>query len=197
MTTAQDTACSTAAPDTSSANPPALVPPPIGAYWPGQGGFYAGITRGDEGQGDRHLIVATADASPKRLQFGNYGTLIDGIDSERDGAANTLALVAHGGHPAAEACAAYTADGHTDFYLPSRRELALCFANVGDTFDTSGWYWSSTQLSRNGAFGQDFEYGSSGWNDRGNGCRVRACRGLPLDPLNTLQVAVAAEGGAP
>lgn len=192
MNTAIDTARSTAAPAMK-----AITPPAIGTYWPGQGGIYVGIARGADGQGDRHLIAARADASAQRLQFGNYGTRIDDADSERDGAANTRALVAHGEHPAAAACAAYTADGHSDFYLPSRRELALCFANAAETFDAGGYYWSSTQYSRSGAFVQGFEGGGSGWYGKDLDCRVRACRGLPLEPLNTLQPAVAAEGGAP
>ena len=35
--------------------------PAIGEVWPGHGGIYAGIVRGDPGQPDYHLIVATED----------------------------------------------------------------------------------------------------------------------------------------
>jgi hypothetical protein len=40
---------------------PAQTFPNIGEVWPDQGGIYAGIVRGDSGQPDYHLVVATED----------------------------------------------------------------------------------------------------------------------------------------
>ncbi|WP_049810496.1 DUF1566 domain-containing protein [Variovorax paradoxus] len=165
--------------------------PAIGQPWPGQGGTYAGIMRGAPGLPDRHLIVPTAASAPLgRLAWGAYGENEPNAVSEWDGQANTRALLASKhAHPAAEACAGLKIDGHSDFYLPSRRELLLCCANVPELFDTA-WYWSSTQHSRNGAFVQGFEHGNSFWNDEDLEHRVRACRGFTLEPLTT-----SAEGG--
>lgn len=118
----------------------ALTPPRIGTPWPGQGGIYAGIARGPDA--DWHLILAQADLG--RLAWGG-AKKVPGADWERDGLANTSALVAaKSKHPAAEACAALEVDGHSDFYLPSRFELALLFANLRDQLQPR-WHWSSTQ----------------------------------------------------
>ncbi|MBS0427583.1 MAG: DUF1566 domain-containing protein [Proteobacteria bacterium] len=119
---------------------PTLTPPRIGQPWPGQGGIYAGLFRGDDA--DYHLILATAKLGS--LAWGGTRK-VAGAMSERDGLANTMALLDDKAkHPAAEACAALEVDGHHDFYLPARFELALLFANVRDHVEHR-WHWSSTQ----------------------------------------------------
>ena len=81
--------------------------------------------------------------------------------------------------PAAQACVAADIDGHADWYLPSRRELALCFANVPDLFKET-WYWSSTQYSDYDAWSQNFDYGSqTGIGKKFEG-RVRLVRRIQL-----------------
>jgi hypothetical protein len=85
--------------------------------------------------------------------------------------------------------------------LPTQAEAMLAHANLGDCLG-SGYYWTSTQFSRFGAFVQDFEYGISAWYGKDYEHRVRAFRGLPLEHFNTstpAQVvadADAAPGGA-
>ena len=51
-------------------------------------------------------------------------------------------------------------------YLPALRELKTLFANGCDQFDPDRWYWSSTQFSRNGAFGQHFYDGDTNTSAR-------------------------------
>jgi hypothetical protein len=68
-------------------------------------------------------------------------------------------------------------DGRNDFYLPSRRELALCFANVPELFETA-WHWSSTQFSADGACIQDFGDGDQSYSRKVYEYRVRAVRRL-------------------
>jgi len=171
---------------------PAISIPRIGQPWPGQGGIYAGAIRGAEGQPDRHIVVAAADLG--EFAWGDHGKDAPGATSDLDGAANTRTLVAEGDHPAAHACVEFSADGHSDFYLPARRELALAAANVPEVFAKEGWYWSSTQASRHYAFAQYFEHGRSYWLDEGNEFRVRPFRGFILESLDHLNPSTA-EGG--
>jgi hypothetical protein len=138
-----------------------LDPPAIGQYWPGQGGVYAGLVRGEDGQPDYHLVVPTdAAATAKEIAWGAAGESEDDAGYARDGLANTRALCAsEHDHPAAQWAAALEIEGHRDFYLPSRFELALCYANVRELFEER-WHWSSTQYSPYGAWVQYFDDGT-------------------------------------
>lgn len=149
-----------------------LTPPRIGTPWPGQGGIYAGIARGIEA--DWHLILATADLG--RLTWGG-ARKVAGADNTRDGMVNTRALVAaKTKHPAAEACAALEVDGHTDFYLPARFELALLYANVRDHLQPR-WHWSSTQYDASFAWCCSFYYGRQDTGHKSfEGCAVAVRR---------------------
>ncbi|MCO2149844.1 DUF1566 domain-containing protein [Pseudomonas aeruginosa] len=149
--------------------------PAIGAEWPGQGGIYAGLMRGRDGQPDYHLIVASAE-SDGELQWGGYGSK-SSATSKWDGLANTKALVEEGGHPAAEFAASVTISGHNDFYLPAQAELMIAWANVPDVF-AEGWHWSSTQSSAGNAFYTLFHDGGTGISVKGTGLRVRPVRRL-------------------
>lgn len=124
--------------------------PAIGAYWPGQGGINGGFV---EGRGDvpgHYLIFADKDLG--EFKWGRYGEE-SAATSRWDGKANTDALIAAGGHPAADAARAYIADGHADFDLPAASQLYQAWS-----FDliSQGAYWSSSQRSANGAFHMTF-----------------------------------------
>ncbi|MCY1292336.1 hypothetical protein D9M69_386630 [compost metagenome] len=154
-----------------------LDPPAIGQYWHGQGGVYAGLVRGEDGQPDYHLVVPTAEAATaKETSWGASGKSEDGATHARDGLANTRALCeSEHDHPAAQWAAGLEIEGHRDFYLPSRFELALCYANVRELFEEC-WHWSSTQYSPNYAWIQHFDDGLQGNALKGNGYRARAVR---------------------
>lgn len=152
----------------------ALTPPAHGEYWPGQGGRYICTLPALLGVPARHLVVGEGEAEDL-----SFGPAIDvpGAVSQLDGPANTAALLgADRGHAAAAMAAAYTADGHTDFYLPSRLDLVMAHICAPQLFKKSGWYWSSTQGSRSGAFVQYFSDGRSCWYGKDGGRRVRAFR---------------------
>ena len=153
--------------------------PPLGNYWPGQGGINAGLIRAWGGGRDYFLIVPAGDKDEfEEVEYGPTGSEVSGADSAWDGKANTVALLASGkDYPAAKACAGFTADGHNDFYLPARRELQLCEANVPDLFKKE-WYWSSTQRSANLAYGMGFGDGFQDFSGKSNELRARPVRRL-------------------
>lgn len=154
-----------------------LNPPAIGQYWQGQGGFYAGLMRGQDDQPDYHLVVSAADiGEAKAITWGGKGESEPGAESEWDGQANTSALLnsAHS-HPAAEYAAGLTIEEHRDFYLPSRRELRLCWVNVPEQF-AKEWYWSSSQYSPTSAWHQTFGGGLQYNVHKGSELRARAVR---------------------
>ena len=108
-----------------------VTPPRIGEYWRGQGGIYAGVARGENGQPDYHLILD--DGGPQQ-EFT---------------------------WEAAKACAQRViADGHQDFTLPTRSESALLYTNLRDKFNPNYWHWTCTEHSAGRAFSQSF-YGGT------------------------------------
>lgn len=171
----------TDAPSTPPKPTTSLTPPAMGEYWSGQGGRYICTLPALLGMPERHLIAGEGEA--KDLIFGPVAN-VPGATSQIDGASNTKALLAHGQHPAAQWASEYTADGHKDFFLPSKLDLVMAHICAAKIFKTSGWYWTSTQGSRNDAFAQVFEYGSSGWSYKDGEHRARAFRVIPLNPLN-------------
>ena len=133
--------------------------PRIGQPWPEQGGIYAGIMAGRDGQPDYHLILAPAEqGSLEDIKWGPYGKSIDGSVSYFDGCANTAAMV-DAGLDLGKRIAALQIDGHTDYHLPSQAEMHLLAANLEDQFEQDDWYWTSTQYSSSNAWCQTFSYG--------------------------------------
>jgi hypothetical protein len=123
-----------------------LKVPPIGQPWPGQGGTYAGVGRGRDGQPDCHLIVPDAKP-PKDLSWA--------------------AGIAW--------CKALVVDGHNDFVMFDRFDGRVLSGNVGDLFELE-WHWTSTQYSEDTAFFQDFDDGYQDHGDEKAELRVRAVR---------------------
>lgn len=131
-----------------------LTPPARGKYWAGQGGHYICTQPALLGLPARHVIFSSTEA--KDLAFGP-SVDVPGARSQLDGRRNTDALLsASRDHAAAKWASEYQADGHSDFHLPSRMDLLMAYVCAPSLFETSSWYWSSTQLSRNCAFVQDF-----------------------------------------
>ena len=138
----------------ASPEAPRLTPPRIGEVWHGQGGIYGGLRHYPEGL--CHVIFATADVG--KHAFGDHGTEVEST-SQIDGRANTEILIARDGkHPAAIAAAGYTADGHSDFYLPASGELHHGYLYLPQAFEKA-WYVSSAQFSAYHAYVMGFEGG--------------------------------------
>jgi hypothetical protein len=107
------------------------------------------------------------------VTWSNVGSTSTSAQSMTDGASNTDAIIAQAGHSnsAARLCADYTGGGHTDWYLPSARELAMLFnydAVLNDLLENDGdpsthglnsrfvspffsRYWSSTEYDNDEA----------------------------------------------
>jgi len=138
-----------------------LAPPAIGQFWHGQGGVYAGLVRGTEGVPDYHLVVPTDPAGQlEEVEWGSAGKNEAGATSDRDGLANTKALInSEHDHPAAQWATDLEIDGLRDWYLPARHELRLCYLSVPELFSTDDYYWSSTQYSPLNAWIQYFDVG--------------------------------------
>lgn len=146
--------------------------PTIGTYWPGQGGFYAGDMRGDDGAVYGLIVADCGEAQD--VGSAKWGPEGAHDLSQWDGLANTRSLGNE--HPAAKLAAGHTADEHQDFYLPARRELQLAAANVPHLFGTDDWYWSSTARTESYAWAVDFEYGHTSNYTRYDEFRVRPVR---------------------
>ncbi|WP_342649138.1 DUF1566 domain-containing protein [Pseudomonas sp. REB1044] len=137
------------------------VVPSLGSYWPGQGGYNAGLIRGENGAPDYYLIAPVL-SEQLRAEWGGRGEECEGATSMSDGLANTKALLAdESDHPAAKLASEFIADGHADFYLPARRELQVAEANVPELFEKA-YHWSSSQFSADSAYYMGFE---DGWID--------------------------------
>jgi hypothetical protein len=150
--------------------------PRIGHPWLEQGGIYAGIMAGRDGQPDYHLILAPAEqGSLEDVEWGPYGKSIDGAASYFDGRANTAAMAAAGIELGARVLALQI-DGHADYHLPSQAEMHLLAANLKDQFEQDDWYWTSTQYSSNFAWCQYFSYGFQHYYGKDVEARARAVR---------------------
>lgn len=166
--------------DTPTTCSSTLTPPALGAMWQAQGGIYAGIVRGTNGQPDHYLIVDAFADEPEQA-LGTYGTDVDGAKSKSDGLANTQALAA-AGSDLCKALLALTRRGFSDWYLPAANEAHILAANVPELFRKEGWYWTSTQDGSFGAFVQDFENGTHSYGFTASSRRARAVRRIQLNP---------------
>ena len=97
------------------------------------GGFYAGQI-GVSSVATHYLIVgpvASAESSSK--QYKNANTATAGADSVIDGPQNTADIVADGNstvYPAGHFCNDLVIGGFSDWYMPAKNELEICYYNL-------------------------------------------------------------------
>ena len=116
---------------------PAL--PAIGAAY--GGGFYAGQI-GVSSVATHNLVVGPkSSAQNSSKQWKNAATATSGADSVIDGPQNTADIVADGNatvYPAAHFCNDLVIGGFSDWYMPARNELEVCYYNLKPTTKTNG-----------------------------------------------------------
>jgi len=158
-----------------------INPPSYGEVWPGQGGVVVDFVPSMGGKAGWYLIAPTgAEAEHKGIAWGPNDHDAKGAGSDWDGLANTIALAENKAvHPAARWARGLVIDGHSDFYIPSRREMRLLWARVPEIFQPR-YHWSSTQVSRHDAWGQGFGGGGQLYYGKGYEAHVRAVRRFAL-----------------
>ena len=105
-----------------------MIPTRIGQK--NEGGYFAGLNRIQNCV--YAILVAPKSTEHTNLEFKTHRGTTPGILSVNDGMANTLAMDDKL-HPAAQYCRSLNVCGHTDYYLPSRDELELCYRNLKPT----------------------------------------------------------------
>ena len=108
---------------------------------PYEGGYYAGqISTAGNGIADYNLVVGPKSSTDTMKQFR---TAFLGGDptSVIDGPANSSTMN-NASHPAAEFCEGLTVGGFSDWYLPAKNELEVCYYNLkpttADNYTSSG-----------------------------------------------------------
>ena len=115
------------------------------SLWPSQplvigeaygGGFYAGQI-GVSGVATHNLVVGpVASAENSSKQYKNANTATAGADSVIDGPQNTADIVADGNstvYPAGHFCNDLVIGGFSDWYMPAKNELDVCYFNLKPT----------------------------------------------------------------
>jgi hypothetical protein len=111
-------------------------PPPPGAIGSAyEGGFYAGeISTTANGVATHYLVIGPlSSAQNASVQWKNANTTTTGADSVIDGPQNTADMVADGNstvYPAAHFCNDLTIGGFSDWYMPAKNELEVCYFNL-------------------------------------------------------------------
>ena len=116
-------------------------PPPPGAIGSAyQGGFYAGEI-GVSSVATHYLVVGPlSTAETSAIQWKNADTATPGADSDIDGPQNTADMVADGNstvYPCAHFCNNLVIGGFSDWYMPAKNELEVCYFNLKPTANTN------------------------------------------------------------
>lgn len=109
---------------------PAL--PAIGAAY--EGGYFAGqISTAGNSIADYNIIIGPKASAQSALAWKNVATATPGADSSINGPQNTADMVADGNstvYPAAHFCNNLVTGGYSDWYMPARNELEICYYNL-------------------------------------------------------------------
>jgi len=99
------------------------------------GGFFAGQI-GVSGVATHNLVIGPLSTAQSTLTWKNANTATSGSDSDIDGPQNTADMVADGNstvYPCAHFCNDLSTGGQTDWYMPARYELEICYYNLKPT----------------------------------------------------------------
>ena len=101
------------------------------------GGFYAGqISTAGNGIADYNLVVGPVASAQSTLQWKTTNTTTAGTTSVIDGPANSTAMN-NASHPAAQFCEGLTIGGFSDWYMPAKNELEVCYYNLKPTTNSN------------------------------------------------------------
>ena len=99
------------------------------------GGYYAGQI-GVSSVATHYIIVGPVASAQSTLTWKNANTATPGADSVIDGPQNTADMVADGNstvYPCAHFCNDLVTGGQTDWYMPAKNELEICYFNLKPT----------------------------------------------------------------
>lgn len=114
----------------AASNSVTTLPAIGGAYG---GGFFAGqISTAANGVADFNLVVGPVASAQSSLQYKIVNTATTGTSSFINGPANSAAMN-DVTHPAAQFCEGLTIGGFSDWYLPAKNELEVCYYNLKPT----------------------------------------------------------------
>lgn len=151
------------------------------------------VAEWDENGVHKGLIVSLSNVSGPVIQWtdpAQQNTLIGPTaQSESFGLNNTNAIILQTGAPAVITNAAglarlHNGGGYTDWYLPSKWELSMCYNAATivnrvlgvNSLTNSGFYWSSTESGASFAHIFYFDYGTASNTVKSLGGHVRAVR---------------------
>jgi hypothetical protein len=99
-----------------------------------QGGFYAGqISTAGNGIADYNLVIGPkASAQNSTKQWKTSNTTTAGTTSDINGPSNSSTMN-NATHPAAQFCEGLTIGGFSDWYMPAKNELEVCYYNLKPT----------------------------------------------------------------
>lgn len=102
------------------------------------GGYYAGqISTAGNGVADYNLIVApVSSGQTNSVFFKTSGAYDSGAESDINGPSNSSSMN-DAAHPAAQFCEAASIGGFTDWYLPAKNELEVCYYNLKPSTKTN------------------------------------------------------------
>jgi hypothetical protein len=156
---------------------------------PGQAGGIVFHDKGTYSDGWRYLEVAPVSTEWEAKTWGGSGTLVGGLSTALGtGGQNTVRIVARYGSSdpdlrkgdyAARLCADLSFGGYDDWYLPSKDELDLLYANLhrrGLGGFAESYYWSSSESDASKAWDQDFDDGFQSASRKRDYGKVRAVR---------------------
>lgn len=108
------------------------VAPTIGQSF--GGGYYAGaISTAGNGVADFYLVVAPKSSGQNNSkQWKTSNTSTSGTSSVIDGPTNSSNMN-NASHPAAQFCEGLTIGSYSDWYMPAKNELEVCYYNLKPT----------------------------------------------------------------
>jgi hypothetical protein len=125
-----------------------------------EGGFYAGqISTAGNGIADYNLVIApksSGENSSKQWKTSNTSTA--GTSSVIDGPTNS-ANMNNASHPAAQFCEGLTIGTFSDWYMPAKNELEVCYFNLKPT-TTSNSIASGTNTNAVPSRGSNYTAGT-------------------------------------